>query len=434
MEQFWPSLQAAGFSSMEGLAELHQDYFSALGVHDASDRRKLFLLVQTVGRRLSTSVSEQQENQETTTNASSSSNDNDGFFVSRIPVPPSRTSGNKRQGTAKNSNFGGSRSASEDEDNQQLYNSQQKQDDEEERMSNELMDEEENDEPVIIVKDGDNDATETQRSSSTNTVRQQKIKVGTDPKSLAHSTRSASTATTSSSRPPSKLSVPKKRSTVPAATINVKTQPSLNTRSKHIRYNDNAREDLFPPSQNNAPAQLKPSQDTATTASSMMVDKNASFKTRIEALWRRNAENHAKRNVEISGNGEKKMLQSTANHEPGSMRIRVVVRKRPMSTTELSLTGNVDILQVVDCRRYGKILVYQPKTLVDLSRTVETIPFAFDNAFDADTNNAEIYERAIRPLIPGLFAGQWATLFAYGQTGSGKVRKFKYDLPRSKSP
>ena len=92
-----------------------------------------------------------------------------------------------------------------------------------------------------------------------------------------------------------------------------------------------------------------------------------------------------------------------------------------MSTTEAALAGNVDILQVLDCHSHGKVLVHQPKTLVDLSRTVETIPYAFDNAFDAETNNAEIYERAIRPLIPGLFDGQWVTLFAYGQSGSGKT-------------
>ena len=63
--------------------------------------------------------------------------------------------------------------------------------------------------------------------------------------------------------------------------------------------------------------------------------------------------------------------------------------------------------------------MYQPKQRVDLTKHVETVPFAFDNAFDSDATNADIYQRSVRNLIPSLFEGQWASIFAYGQTGSG---------------
>ena len=104
------------------------------------------------------------------------------------------------------------------------------------------------------------------------------------------------------------------------------------------------------------------------------------------------------------------------------MRIRVVVRKRPMSNSESSSTKEVDVIHPLDYVDYGRILVYQAKTRVDLTRQIETVPFAFDNVFDETSCNKDIYEKTVRSLIPGVFdEGQWASVFAYGQTGSGKT-------------
>jgi hypothetical protein len=101
------------------------------------------------------------------------------------------------------------------------------------------------------------------------------------------------------------------------------------------------------------------------------------------------------------------------------MRIRVIVRKRPVSKAEASLSGGVDVIHPLDYGDHGKILVYQPKTRVDLTKEVEIIPFAFDNVFDESSTNQQIYRRSLRNLIHPFFQGQWATVFAYGQTGSG---------------
>mmetsp|Transcript_3557 Transcript_3557/g.8564 ORF Transcript_3557/g.8564 Transcript_3557/m.8564 type:complete len:1038 (+) Transcript_3557:119-3232(+) len=102
------------------------------------------------------------------------------------------------------------------------------------------------------------------------------------------------------------------------------------------------------------------------------------------------------------------------------MRIKVIVRKRPLSKAE-SLTGGIDIIHPLDYGSYGKTLVYHPKTRVDLTKEVETVPFAFDNVFDESSTNVGIYERSLRNLVEPFFNGQWATVFAYGQTGSGKT-------------
>jgi len=105
-------------------------------------------------------------------------------------------------------------------------------------------------------------------------------------------------------------------------------------------------------------------------------------------------------------------------HEYYDMRIKVIVRKRPLSKSE-SHTGGIDIIHPLDYGNYGKTLVYQPKTRVDLTKEVETIPFAFDNVFDETSTNIGIYNRSLRNLVEPFFKGQWATVFAYGQTGSG---------------
>lgn len=103
------------------------------------------------------------------------------------------------------------------------------------------------------------------------------------------------------------------------------------------------------------------------------------------------------------------------------MRIRVIVRKRPMSTSDATRSGGIDVIHPLDYDEYGRVLVYQPKTRVDLTKEVETVPFAYDNVFDESSTNVQIYQRSLRSLIHPFFKGQWSTIFAYGQTGSGKT-------------
>ncbi|KAJ3074086.1 Kinesin-like protein kif24 [Podochytrium sp. JEL0797] len=98
-------------------------------------------------------------------------------------------------------------------------------------------------------------------------------------------------------------------------------------------------------------------------------------------------------------------------------RIRVCVRKRPLNKKELR--GNqLDVATVLDRRT---LTVNEPKVKVDLTKYVEQHEFTFDEVFDCDANNDEVYRRSAFPLVEYIFSGGKATCFAYGQTGSGKT-------------
>lgn len=98
-------------------------------------------------------------------------------------------------------------------------------------------------------------------------------------------------------------------------------------------------------------------------------------------------------------------------------RIRVCVRKRPLSKKELTMQ-ETDIVPMVGSRT---IQLNAPKTRIDLVRYTETHTFTFDDAFDCNTTNEEIYARTAQPLVEYIFEGGKATCFAHGQTGSGKT-------------
>ncbi|KAI8901576.1 P-loop containing nucleoside triphosphate hydrolase protein [Globomyces pollinis-pini] len=98
-------------------------------------------------------------------------------------------------------------------------------------------------------------------------------------------------------------------------------------------------------------------------------------------------------------------------------RIRVCVRKRPLSKKE-ARKGEQDIARIIGRRT---IHVLEPKVKVDLTKYVENHEFVFDEAFDANASNEEVYRRTAQPLVQYIFEGGKATCFAYGQTGSGKT-------------
>ena len=98
-------------------------------------------------------------------------------------------------------------------------------------------------------------------------------------------------------------------------------------------------------------------------------------------------------------------------------RIRVCVRKRPLSSKE-SERGDTDIAQVQQGRQ---LVVNEPKVKLDLTKYTERHCFTFDEVFDTDCTNEQVYQRTAYPLIQSIFEGGKATCFAYGQTGSGKT-------------
>jgi hypothetical protein len=114
-------------------------------------------------------------------------------------------------------------------------------------------------------------------------------------------------------------------------------------------------------------------------------------------------------------------------HEPPLLNQQRESHQQPSQTHLISSLGesldgsDVDAVQPLDYDDYGKVLVHQPKTKLDITKEVETMSFAFDNVFVEKANNVGIYERSLKSLISGVFRGKWASVFAYGQTGSVKT-------------
>ncbi|KAJ3216537.1 Kinesin-like protein kif24 [Dinochytrium kinnereticum] len=98
-------------------------------------------------------------------------------------------------------------------------------------------------------------------------------------------------------------------------------------------------------------------------------------------------------------------------------RIRVCVRKRPLNKKELR-SNQPDIAPITGKRG---LTINEPKVKVDLTKFVEQHEFTFDEVFDCDSTNDEVYRRTAWPLVEYIFTGGKATCFAYGQTGSGKT-------------
>ena len=98
-------------------------------------------------------------------------------------------------------------------------------------------------------------------------------------------------------------------------------------------------------------------------------------------------------------------------------KIRVIVRKRPLSRKELSKSDQ----DVVDIRNNRQVVVKELKVKVDLTKYIEEHAFNFDLAFDETITNEQIYLQTVRPMIEAAFHKIKVTCFAYGQTGSGKT-------------
>ena len=98
-------------------------------------------------------------------------------------------------------------------------------------------------------------------------------------------------------------------------------------------------------------------------------------------------------------------------------KIRVIVRKRPLSRKELSKSDQ----DVVDIRNNRQVVVKELKVKVDLTKYIEEHAFNFDLVFDETITNEQIYLQTVRPMIEAAFHKIKVTCFAYGQTGSGKT-------------
>ncbi|XP_070552718.1 chromosome-associated kinesin KIF4-like [Ptychodera flava] len=86
--------------------------------------------------------------------------------------------------------------------------------------------------------------------------------------------------------------------------------------------------------------------------------------------------------------------------------VRVAVRCRPLITKELS----------EGCQTCLTFVPNEPQLVLGKDKA-----FTYDYVFDSKTQQSVVYEKAVEPLVEGIFKGYNATVLAYGQTGSGKT-------------
>ena len=114
----------------------------------------------------------------------------------------------------------------------------------------------------------------------------------------------------------------------------------------------------------------------------------------------------------------KKTLRESETHSFESIpKIRVIIRKRPLSKKEQSKNEK----DVIDIKENKKVIVKEQKQKVDLTKYMEEHQFIFDIAYNQEATNEQIYLEAVRPMIEAAFNKTKVTCFAYGQTGSGKT-------------
>eukprot|EP00037_Helgoeca_nana_P002361 m.33333 g.33333 ORF g.33333 m.33333 type:complete len:723 (+) comp12536_c0_seq1:80-2248(+) len=102
----------------------------------------------------------------------------------------------------------------------------------------------------------------------------------------------------------------------------------------------------------------------------------------------------------------------------GDVRIRVCVRKRPLGKRERRRNER----DVIEIEPPSGCTVTAPKFAVDMQHYTQRHTFAFDQTFDVQCSNEDVYRQTARPLVRcAVNRGCKVACFAYGQTGAGKT-------------
>uniref|UniRef100_A0A6Q2XZJ4 Kinesin motor domain-containing protein n=1 Tax=Esox lucius TaxID=8010 RepID=A0A6Q2XZJ4_ESOLU len=89
-----------------------------------------------------------------------------------------------------------------------------------------------------------------------------------------------------------------------------------------------------------------------------------------------------------------------------SIPVRVALRCRPLVTKEIN----------EGCQTCLTFVPGEPQVIVGTEKA-----FTYDYVYDPASEQEEVFNSAVLPLLCGLFKGYHATVLAYGQTGSGKT-------------
>lgn len=106
---------------------------------------------------------------------------------------------------------------------------------------------------------------------------------------------------------------------------------------------------------------------------------------------------------------------ATKNADGSGGNVRVFCRFRPLNQRELNTTDSemcVTFKNETTCAVMGT----NQKTGV-----VEPINYTFDQTFDTNCRQVDVYNSAVMPIIDSVLEGFNGTILAYGQTSSGKT-------------
>ncbi|KAL6967423.1 Kinesin-like protein KIN-5D [Sarracenia purpurea var. burkii] len=110
-----------------------------------------------------------------------------------------------------------------------------------------------------------------------------------------------------------------------------------------------------------------------------------------------------------SGDGN----SSTKHDRDKGVNVQVIVRCRPLSEDELRLHTPV-VISCNDLRR--EVSAIQSIANKQIDRT-----FLFDKVFGPTSQQKDLYDQAVCPIVFEVLEGYNCTIFAYGQTGTGKT-------------
>ncbi|XP_078702020.1 kinesin-like protein KIF11 isoform X2 [Branchiostoma floridae x Branchiostoma belcheri] len=118
-----------------------------------------------------------------------------------------------------------------------------------------------------------------------------------------------------------------------------------------------------------------------------------------------------------------KSYSGGSNGAPGESNIQVMVRVRPLNQTEKSKGSH----SIVDVKNNREVCVATKEPGFGGHNTKK---FTFDQAFNPNSKQVDVYKEVVMPLLDEVLEGYNCTVFAYGQTGSGKT----YTMEGERSP
>lgn len=110
--------------------------------------------------------------------------------------------------------------------------------------------------------------------------------------------------------------------------------------------------------------------------------------------------------------------------------VKVAIRIKPPLVNNSESTSSIEILhqnppvillyEIFGCRYLIALLkgVYRFQILHIVDRQQF---YNFDNIFTKESNQQEVYDETVKPLVNCVKMGYNCTIFAYGQTGTGKT-------------